>query len=194
MLFLSGLSSIALTTLSIEYRVCCCSVTQSCLTLCHPMDCSLPALSVHRLPALSVHLHLPQFAQVHVHCIGHDIQPSNPLIPSFLSPLNLSSIRDFSNESAVCIRWSKYWSFSFSISPSSEYSGLISLKIDWFDLLAVQGLCFVSQNKTKNWNVCRGKWLGHWRKETQENEEALERSLSGYWRGSEHFISANGYI
>ena len=94
------------------------------------MDCSLPAFSVRH--------HLSEFAQVHVHCIGHDIQPSNPLIPSFLSPLNLSSIRDFANESAVCIRWSKYWSFSFSISPSNEYSGLISLKIVWFDLLAVQ--------------------------------------------------------
>ena len=130
MLSLSGLSSIALTTLSVEYRVWCCSVTQSCLTLCHPMDCSLPALSVRH--------HLPEFAQVHVHCIGHDIQPSNPLIPSFPSPLYLSSIRDFSNESAVHIRWSKYWSFSFSISPSTEYLGLISFQIDWYDLFAVQ--------------------------------------------------------
>ena len=77
----------------------------------------------------------PKFAQVHVHCIGDAVQPSHPLMPSSLSALNLSQgIRDFFNESSVCIRWPKYWSLSFSISPSSEYSGLISHKIDLFDL------------------------------------------------------------
>ena len=70
------------------------------------------------------------------------VMPSNHLIlcwPLFLLPLNFPRIRVFSNESAFCIRWPKYWNFSFRISPSNEYSGLISFRIDWFDLLAVQG-------------------------------------------------------
>ena len=94
------------------------------------MDCSLPCLCVTH--------YLPESAQVYVHCIGDAIQPSHPLMPSS-SALSLPSIRDFSNESAVHIRWPKYWSLSFSISPPNKYSGLISLKIDWFDLLAIQG-------------------------------------------------------
>ena len=94
------------------------------------MDCSTPGLPVPH--------HLPQFAQVHVHFIDDTIQPSQPLMPS--SPaLNLFSIRDFSSDLAVHIRWLKYWSFSFSISPFNEYSGLISFRTDWLDLLAIQG-------------------------------------------------------
>ena len=84
-------------------------------------------------PSLPVPHHLPKFAQVHVHCIGDGIQPS------LLLPSVFPSIRDLSNESAVHFRWPKYWSFSFSISIFNKYSGLISLKIDWFVLLAVQG-------------------------------------------------------
>ena len=102
----------------------------SCPTLCNPMDGSTPGLSVPR--------HLPKFAQVHVHYIGDAIQASHPLMPSS-SALSLPSIRDFSNESAVRIRSPKYWSFDFSISCSNKYSGLIFLRIDWFDLLAGQG-------------------------------------------------------
>ena len=90
-----------------------------------PMDCSLLGLSVPH--------HLLKFAQVHVHCISDAIQQSYPLMPS--SAANFSSIRDFSNESAVCIRGPKYR--NFSISPSKEYSGLIPLKTDFFDLFAV---------------------------------------------------------
>ena len=82
--------------------------------------------------------HLPEFAQVHVHCISDAVQPSHPLTLSS-SALNLSSIRYIPSESSVHIRWPKYWNFSFSISPPSEYLALISLKIDWFDPLAVQG-------------------------------------------------------
>ena len=108
----------------------CCSVTQSCPTLCDLMDYSMPGFPV---------LHqLLEFAQTHVHWVGDAIQPSQPLSsppPAF----NLSGIRVFSNDLALCIKWPKYWSFSFSISPSNEYSGLISFRIDWFDLLAVQG-------------------------------------------------------
>ena len=111
--------------------VCCCLVTQSCLTLCKSMDCSMPGLPV-------IH-HLPEFAQIHVHRVSDDIQPSHPLSFPLLLPLIFPSIRIFSNVSVLCIRWPKYWtSFSFSISPSSEYSGLISFRIDWFVLLAVQ--------------------------------------------------------
>ena len=103
------------------------SASQSCLTLCDPMDCSMQGLPVH-------HQH-PELAQTHVHWVGDAIQPSHPL----LSPSPPASIRVFSSESILHIRWPKYWSFSFSISSSNEYSGLISFKIDWLDLLAVKG-------------------------------------------------------
>ena len=105
---------------------CCCSVAQFCLTFCDPMDCSMPGLSVPH--------HIPEFAQVHVYWICDTIQPSCPLsLPS------LPSIRIFSNESAFHIRWRKYWSFSFNTSPSNEYSGLISFRMDWLDLFTFQG-------------------------------------------------------
>ena len=88
---------------------------------------------------LPVHQQLPEFTQTHVHWVGDAIQPSHPLSsPSLPAPIP-PSIRDFSNESALLIRWSKYWSFSFSISPSNEHTGLISFRMDWLDLLAVQG-------------------------------------------------------
>ena len=107
------------------------SVTQSCLTLCDPMDCSTPLF-------FSVHHQLQELTKPHVHQVGDPIQPSHPLSSLLLMPSIFPSIRVFSNES-VCIRWPKYWSFSFSISHSNEYSRLISFRIDWFDLLAVQG-------------------------------------------------------
>ena len=106
----------------------CCSVTQSCLTLCDPMDCSTPGFPVYH--------QLPEFTQTHVHRVADAIQPSHPLL--FLLSI-FPRIRVFSNESVLCIRWPKYWSFSFSISPSNEYSGLISLRMDWLDLFAIQG-------------------------------------------------------
>ena len=97
--------------------------------LCDPMDCSMPGFPV-------LH-HLPEFAQTHVHCVGDAIQFSHPLCPLLPLPLVFPSIRVFPNELFLRIRWPKYWSFSFSISPSNEYSGLISFRIDWFDLFAV---------------------------------------------------------
>ena len=109
---------------------CCCLVAQSCLTLGDPMDCSMPGF-----PVLYC---LPEFAQTHVHRVHDAIQPSHFCLSLLLQPSIFPSIRIFSNESVLCIRWPKYWSFSFSISPSNEYSGLISFRIDWFDLLAVQ--------------------------------------------------------
>ena len=107
------------------------SVTQSCLTLYNPMDCSMPGFPVHH--------QLPEPAQTHVH---HIMMPSNHLIlchPLLLTPSIFPSIRVFSNESVLHIKWPKYWSFSFSISPSNEYSELISLRMDWLDLFAIQG-------------------------------------------------------
>ena len=81
----------------------------------------------------------PEFAQTHVHWVDNAMQPSHPLSPLLLLASIFPSIKVFSSESVPRIRWLKYWSFSFSISPSNEYSGLISFRIDWFDLLAIQG-------------------------------------------------------
>ena len=106
------------------------SVTHLCLTPCDPMDCSMPGLPVHH--------QFPEFTQFTSIIL---VMPSNHLIlcsPILLLPSILPSIRVFSNESAHRIRWPKNWSFSFSISPSNEYSELISFRIDWFDLF-VQG-------------------------------------------------------
>ena len=115
-----------------DHSICyCCSVAQSCSVMSNslqPMDCSTPGLPVYH--------QLPEPAQTHIHLVSDAIQPSHPL--SSPSPaFNLSQHRVFCNESVLHIRWPKYW--SFSISPSSEYSGLISFRMDWFGLLAVQG-------------------------------------------------------
>ena len=88
---------------------------------------------------LPVHHQLPEFTQTHVHWVDDAIQSSHPLSSPSPPASIFSSIRVFSNESAVCIRWPKYWSFSFSISPSIEHPGLISSRMDWLDLLKVQG-------------------------------------------------------
>ena len=104
----------------------------SCVRLsATPKDCSTPGFPVHH--------QLPEPTHTHVHCIGDAIQPSHPLSSLSLPPPVFTSIRIFSNESVLRIRWPKYWSFSFSISPSNEYSGLLSFRMDCLDLLAVQG-------------------------------------------------------
>ena len=95
------------------------------------MDCSLPGLPLHH--------QLLEFTQTHVLRVGDAIQPSHPLSSPSPPAFNLSQHRVFSNKSALRIRWPKYWSLSFSISPSNEYSGLISFRIDSLDLLAIQG-------------------------------------------------------
>ena len=100
---------------------CCCSVVKSRLTLCNPMKCSMPGFPV---------LHyIPKLAQTHVYWTGDTIQPSHSLSPLLLLPPIFPSIRVILNESALCIRWPKYWSFSFSISPFKEYSELISFRL-----------------------------------------------------------------
>ena len=93
----------------------------------------------HSTPGLPVHHQLPEFTQTHVHWVSDAIQPSHPLLSLSPPALNLSSIRVFSNESALRIRWPKYWSFTFRISLSNEHPGLISFRMDWLDHLAVQG-------------------------------------------------------
>ena len=108
------------------------SVAQSCPTLCDPMNRSMPGLPVHH--------QLPEFTQTHVHRVNDAIQPSHSLSrPLLLLPPIPPSIRVFSNESTLRMRWPKHWSFSFSIIPSKEIPGLISFRMDWLDLLAVQG-------------------------------------------------------
>ena len=110
----------------------CCSAAKSCLTLCNPMGCSRPVSSVL--------LYLLEFAQKFMST--ELVMLPNHLIlchPLLLLPSIFPSIRVFSNESALLITWPKYWNFSFSISPSNEYSELISFRNDFFDLLAVQG-------------------------------------------------------
>ena len=116
------------------------SVAQSCLTLCDPMNRSTPGLPVH--------YQLPDFTQTHVHRVGNAIQPSHPLSsPSPPAPIPLS-IRVFSNESTLRMRWPKDWSFSFSIIPSKEIPGLISFRMDWWISLQSKGLSRVFSNTT----------------------------------------------
>ena len=100
------------------------SVTQLCPTLCEPMDCSMPGFPVH--------YQLPELTQTHVWWVSDAIQTSHPLSLPSVFP----SVSVFSNESVLCIRWPEYWSFSFSISPSNKYAGLISFRFDWFDKTA----------------------------------------------------------
>ena len=107
------------------------SVIQSCLTLCNPVDCSTPGFPVHH--------QLLEFIQTHVHHVGDAIQPSHPLSSSSPSAFNLAQHQGPSSESVFHIRWPKDWSFNFSVGPLNEYSGLISIRMHWFDLLAVQG-------------------------------------------------------
>ena len=107
------------------------SVAQSCLTLCDPVDCSTPGLPVHH--------QLQELTQTHVHRVSDAIQISHPLSSPSPPMFSLSQHQGlFSSESLLRIRWPMYWRFSFSISPSNEYLGLISFRMDWLDLLAVQ--------------------------------------------------------
>ena len=107
------------------------------------MDCSMPGFPVYR--------QLLEFTHTHVYWINDAIQPSHPLSPLSPPAFNISSNRVFSNESALLIRWPQFWSISFSISPSNEYSGFISFRVDWFDLLAVQGTlkCLLQQHSSE---------------------------------------------
>ena len=118
------------------------SVQFSCLVMsnCDPMDCSRSGLPVHH--------QLLEFTQTHIHWVSDTIKPPHPLSSPSLPSFNLSPIRVFSNESALCIRWPKDWSCSFGISPSNEHSGLIFFRMDWLDLLQSKGLSRVFSNTT----------------------------------------------
>ena len=107
------------------------SVSQSCPTLCDPMNCSTPGLPVHH--------QLQEFTQTHVHRVSDVTSHLILCRPLLLLPPIPPSIRVFSNESTLCMRWPKYWSFSFSIIHSKEHPGLISFRMDWLDLFEVQG-------------------------------------------------------
>ena len=131
---------------------CCCSVAQSCPTLCDPMDYSQASLS------FTISQSLLKLMSIEL------VMPSNHLIlcrPLLLLPSIFPSIMVFSNESALCIRWPKYLSFSFNISPSNEYLGLISFRTDWFDLLAVQGTLKsqLQHHSSKASILCRSAFL-----------------------------------
>ena len=119
----------------------------------NPVDC-------HR-PGFPVHHQLPELAQTHIHRVSDGIQPSHLLHPLLLLPSIFPSTRVFSNESVLHIRWPKHWSFSFSISPSNEYSGLISFKIDRFDL-TVQGILKIFSNTTVQKHQFLGIQLSLW--------------------------------
>ena len=116
----------------------CCLIAKSCPIFCNPMNCGIPGFPV---------LHyLPEFAHTHVQCVDDAIQPCHPLLPRLLLLSIFPSIRFFSNELALCMRWPKY--LSFSISPSDEYSGLISFRIDWLISLQSKGLSRVFSSTT----------------------------------------------
>ena len=127
-------------------------VAQSCPTLCDPMNCSTPGLPVHH--------QLPEFTETFI----ESVMPSSHLIlcrPLLLLPSIPPSIRVFSNESTLGMRWPKYWSFSFSIIPSKEIPGLISFRMDWLDHLAVQGTpkSLLQHHSSKAWILQRSAFF-----------------------------------
>ena len=122
--------------------------------LCDPMDYSMPGLPVHN--------QLAEFTQTHVHGFSDAIQPSHPLSSPSPPASIFPSIRVFSNESVLHIWWPKYWSFSFNISPSNEYSGLMSFRMDWLDILEVQGNLKSTVQKFSNESVLHIRWPKYW--------------------------------
>ena len=130
---------------------CCCSVARLCLTLCDPIGCGTPGFPVFH--------YFLEPAQTHVHWIGDAIQPSPSLCSLLFQPSIFPSIRVFSNELALRIRWPKYWTFSFSINLSNEYSGLVSFRIDWLVSLQFKRLSSVFSNIT---GLCYGKSEKRW--------------------------------
>ena len=130
-------------------NMCSVQLLKSCVTLCDPMNCSTPGLPVHH--------QLPESTKIHVHWVGDAIQTSHPLSSPSPPALNLPQHQGFSSESALCIRWPKNWSFSFNSCPSNEHPGLISCRMDWLDLLAVQGtLKSLLQHHSSKASLLRG--------------------------------------
>ena len=129
-------------------------VNQYQFSLCNLMDCSTPGFPIHQ--------QMPELAQADVYLVSDTIQHLILCRPLLLLPSIFPSIRVFSHESVLCIRWPKYWSFNSIISPSSEYSGLVSFRIDCFDLLAVKGLTRVFSNTTVQKHQFFGTQLSLW--------------------------------
>ena len=152
------------------------SVAQSCPTLCDPMNRSTPGLPVHH--------QLPEFTQTHVHRVSDAIQPSHPLSSPSPPPPIPPSIRVFSNESTLRMRWPKYWSFSFSMSPSKEHPGLI-FRMDWLALIEVQGtLRSLLQHHSSKASILRCSFffivqLSHPYMTTGENVALTRRTFVG---------------
>ena len=142
--------SIFLTCPSVQFS----SVTQPCPTLCDPLNCSKAVFPAHH--------QLTELTQIHVQRVSDAIQPSHPLSSPSLPAFSLSNFRVFSNESALHIKWPKIWSFSFNISSSNEYLGLICFRVDWFDLLFFKGLSRVLSNTTFQKHQCFGTHLSLW--------------------------------
>ena len=156
------------------------SVTQSCLTLCNPMNRSMPGFPVHH--------QLPEFTQTHVHWVSDAIQPSHPLSSPSPPPSIFPSIRVFSNESTLCMRWPKYWSFSFSISPSNEYPGLVSFRMDWLDFFgrndAKAKTPVLWPTHAKSWLIGKDFDAGRdWGQEERSNQSILKEISPGvHWK------------
>ena len=141
-----------------------------------------------------VHHQLLELAQAHAHWVSDAIQPSHPLSSLFLLPSIFPSIRAFSNESVLHIRWPKYWSFSFSISPYNEYSGLISFRIDWFDFLAVQGtLKSLLQHHSKSINTLALSLLHNYSSQFIHKlfTSIIQLSLITYFENLQHLNNNN---
>ena len=151
------------------------SVAQSCPTFCDPMNRSTPGLPVHH--------QLLEFIQTHVHGVADAIQPSHPLSSPSPPALSLFQNQGFSNESALRIRWPKYWSFSFNISPSSEHPGLISFRMDWLDLLAVQGILksLLQHHSSKASILQHDSTLGESSREAQSGRRLLGTNGVSLW-------------
>ena len=149
------------------------SIAKLCPILCNCMDCSTPDSSV---------LHyLPEFAQIYVHWVGDAIQSSHPLSSPSAPTFNPSQLTVFSNESVLCIRWPKYWSFSFNISPSNEHPGLISFMMDWMDLLAVQGT-FQESSPTLQFKSINSSVLSFLYSPTLTSIHVWTSGLKDYWK------------
>ena len=125
--------------LKLQFFGGCCCCCCCCIASVMPNSVQHAQLIDGSPPGSPVLHHLPELVQTHVHWVGEAIQPSHPLSSPSPPAFNVSQHQVFSNKSVFPIRWPKYWSFSFSISPSKEYSGPVSSRIDWFDLFAVQG-------------------------------------------------------
>ena len=153
-----------------------CSVSRSCLTLCNAMDFSMPGFPVHHL--------FPEFAQTPVLWVG-DANHFILCCPLLFLPSIFPSISVFSNESVLHLISSKYWSFSFCISPSNAYSGLISFRTDWLDLLAVQGtLTNLAREERDGKRSC---WMWNTSLSTELSQDIWRRYHLSLWRDVSEF-------